>query len=126
MTKFEKLDRKVEETIREVETMDKRKKFYKNGFVFAGGLALVLNLDHRNAWTLPDSGESSEGLKFMVSEPSRVPVQCVDHFRNRLRCCIGSLNVGSSPFRSYLTVLADGIGIANGVNSDPAYDAVYR
>lgn len=28
--KFEKLDRKVEETIREVETMD-RKRFYKNG-----------------------------------------------------------------------------------------------
>ena len=33
--KFEKLDRKVEETIREVETMDRRK-FYRNSFVCAG------------------------------------------------------------------------------------------
>ena len=41
--KFEKLDRKVEETIREVETMDRRK-FYRNSFVCAGVWALLLNL----------------------------------------------------------------------------------
>ena len=39
--KFEKLDRKVEETIREVETMDRRK-FYRNSFVCAGVWALLL------------------------------------------------------------------------------------
>ena len=39
--KFEKLDRKVEETIREVETMD-RPKYYRNSFVCAGVWALLL------------------------------------------------------------------------------------
>lgn len=65
--KFEKLDRKVEETIREVETMD-RKKFYKNGFVYAGVLALVLNLIIETLGRFPTVGIFG-GLKFMVSSP---------------------------------------------------------
>ncbi len=64
---FEKLDRKVEETIREVETMD-RKKFYKNGFVYAGVLALVLNLIIETLGRFPTAGVFG-GLKFMVSSP---------------------------------------------------------
>lgn len=65
--KFEKLDRKVEETIREVETMD-RKRFYKNGFVYAGVLALVLNLIIETLGRFPTVGILG-GLKFMVSSP---------------------------------------------------------
>ncbi len=65
--KFEKLDRKVEETIREVETMD-RKRFYKNGFVYAGVLALVLNLIIETLGRFPTVGIFG-GLKFMVSSP---------------------------------------------------------
>ena len=64
---FEKLDRKVEETIREVETMDKRK-FYKNSFVFAGGLALLLNLVIETLGRFTTAGVFG-GLKFMVSDP---------------------------------------------------------
>lgn len=65
--KFEKLDRKVEETIKEVETMD-RKRFYKNGFVYAGVLALVLNLIIETLGRFPTVGIFG-GLKFMVSSP---------------------------------------------------------
>ena len=65
--KFEKLDRKVEETIKEVETMD-HKKFYKNGFVYAGVLALVLNLIIETLGRFPTVGIFG-GLKFMVSSP---------------------------------------------------------
>ena len=64
---FEKLDRKVEETIREVETMDRRK-FYKNSFVFAGIWALVLNLIIETLGRFTTAGIFG-GLKFMVSEP---------------------------------------------------------
>ena len=64
---FEKLDRKVEETIREVETMDKRK-FYKNSFVFAGVWALVLNLIIETLGRFTTAGIFG-GLKFMVSDP---------------------------------------------------------
>ena len=64
---FEKLDRKVEETIREVETMDKRK-FYKNSFVFAGVGARVLNLIIETLGRFTTAGIFG-GLKFMVSDP---------------------------------------------------------
>ena len=64
---FEKLDRKVEETIREVETMDRRK-FYKNSFVFAGIWALVLNLIIETLGRFTTAGIFG-GLKFMVSDP---------------------------------------------------------
>lgn len=64
---FEKLDRKVEETIREVETMDRRK-FYKNSFVFAGVWALVLNLIIETLGRFTTAGIFG-GLKFMVSDP---------------------------------------------------------
>ena len=64
---FEKLDRKVEETIREVETMDKRK-FYKNRFVFAAIWALVLNLIIETLGRFTTAGIFG-GLKFMISDP---------------------------------------------------------
>ena len=64
---FEKLDRKVEETIREVETMDKRK-FYKNSFVFAAIWALVLNLIIETLGRFTTAGIFG-GLKFMISDP---------------------------------------------------------
>ena len=64
---FEKLDRKVEETIREVETMDKRK-FYKNSFVFAGIWAIALNLIIETLGRFTTAGIFG-GLKFMVSDP---------------------------------------------------------
>ncbi len=64
---FEKLDRKVEETIREVETMDRRK-FYKNSFVFAGIWAIALNLIIETLGRFTTAGIFG-GLKFMVSDP---------------------------------------------------------
>ena len=45
--KFEKLDRQIEQTIHEVETMDRKKfyeKFIHNSFVFAAVWSLILNL----------------------------------------------------------------------------------
>lgn len=64
---FEKLDRKVEETIREVETMDRRK-FYKNSFVFAGIWAIALNLIIETLGRFTTAGIFG-GLKFMVGDP---------------------------------------------------------
>ena len=65
--KFEKLDRKVEETIHEVETMDRRK-FYRNSFVTAGSLALLLNLIIETLGRYPTSGIFG-GLSFLVHSP---------------------------------------------------------
>ena len=65
--KFEKLDRKVEETIREVETMDRRK-FYRNSFVCAGVWALLLNLVIETLGRFPTVGIFG-GLSFMVHSP---------------------------------------------------------
>ncbi len=65
--KFEKLDRKVEETIHEVETMDRRK-FYRNSFVSAGILALLLNLIIETLGRYPTSGIFG-GLSFLVHSP---------------------------------------------------------
>ena len=65
--KFEKLDRKVEETIHEVETMDRRK-FYRNSFVTAGILALLLNLIIETLGRYPTSGIFG-GLSFLVHSP---------------------------------------------------------
>ncbi len=64
---FEKLDRKVEETIREVERMDRRK-FYKNSFVFAGIWAIALNLIIETLGRFTTAGIFG-GLKFMVGAP---------------------------------------------------------
>lgn len=65
---FEKLDRKVEETVREVETMDKRK-FYRNSFVCAAVWALVLNLIIETLGRF-STEDVFAGLKFMVTEPT--------------------------------------------------------
>ncbi len=64
---FEKLDRKVEETVREVETMDKRK-FYRNSFVYAAVWALVLNLIIETLGRF-STEDLFAGIKFMVTEP---------------------------------------------------------
>lgn len=64
---FEKLDRKVEETVREVETMDKRK-FYRNSFVYAAIWALGLNLIIETLGRFSTAGMLA-GLKFMFTEP---------------------------------------------------------
>lgn len=64
---FEKLDRKVEETVREVERMDKRK-FYRNSFVYAAIWALVLNLIIETLGRFSTAGMLA-GLKFMVTNP---------------------------------------------------------
>ena len=65
--KFEKLDRKVEETIHEVETMDKRK-FYKNSFVYAAIWALELNLIIETLGRFTTQGLSG-GISFMFHSP---------------------------------------------------------
>ena len=65
--KFEKLDRKVEETIHEVETMDKRK-FYKNSFVYAAIWALVLNLIIETLGRFSTEGLSG-GISFIFHSP---------------------------------------------------------
>lgn len=64
---FEKLDRKVEETVREVELMDKRK-FYRNSFVYAAIWALGLNLIIETLGRFSTAGMLA-GLKFMFTEP---------------------------------------------------------
>lgn len=66
--KFEKLDRKVEETIHEVETMDKRK-FYKNSFVYAAIWAIALNLIIETLGRFT-TGDFFSGLRFMFEEPA--------------------------------------------------------
>ncbi len=65
--KFEKLDRKVEETIHEVENMDKRK-FYKNSFVYAFIWALSLNLIIETLGRFPTQGIFG-GISFMFHSP---------------------------------------------------------
>ena len=65
--KFEKLDRKVEETIHEVETMDKRK-FYKNIFAYSALAAFIINLLMETLGRFSTT-DFLGGLRFMVSEP---------------------------------------------------------
>ena len=65
--KFEKLDRKVEETIHEVENMDTRK-FYKNSFVYAAIWALALNLIIETLGRFSTQGLAG-GISFMFHSP---------------------------------------------------------
>ena len=65
--KFEKLDRKVEKTIHEVETMDRRK-FYRNSFVTAGVWALLLDLIIETLGRFPTAGIFG-GLSFFAHSP---------------------------------------------------------
>ena len=65
--KFEKLDRKVEEKIHEVENMDKRK-FYKNSFVYAAIWALALNLIIETLGRFSTQGLAG-GISFMFHSP---------------------------------------------------------
>ena len=65
--KFEKLDRKVEETIHEVETMDKRK-FFKNSFVYAAIWAFAINLIIETLGRFPTQGPAG-GISFLFHSP---------------------------------------------------------
>lgn len=107
---FEKLDRKVEETIREVETMDKRK-FYKNSFVFAGGLALLLNLVIETLGRFTTAGVFG-GLKFMVSDPLVFLYNALIIFAT---LCVASVFKRRVFTFTVVSIFWLGIGIVNGV-----------
>lgn len=69
--KFEKLDRHIEQTIHEVETMDRHdffEKFIHNSFAFAVLWALVLNLVIETLGRFSSAGIMG-GLAFMVDKP---------------------------------------------------------
>lgn len=107
---FEKLDRKVEETIREVETMDRRK-FYKNSFVFAGIWALVLNLIIETLGRFTTAGIFG-GLKFMVSDPVVFLYNALILFTTLV---IASLVKRRVFVFTIVSIFWLGIGIVNGV-----------
>lgn len=107
---FEKLDRKVEETIREVETMDRRK-FYKNSFVFAGVWALVLNLIIETLGRFTTAGIFG-GLKFMVSDPIVFLYNALILFTTLV---IASLVKRRIFVFTIVSIFWLGIGIVNGV-----------
>ena len=69
--KFEKLDRKVEQTIQEVETMTWRQRLRKmthNSFAVAAIWAIILNLLIETLGRFPTTTIWG-GLQFMVQEP---------------------------------------------------------
>ncbi len=107
---FEKLDRKVEETIREVETMDRRK-FYKNSFVFAGVLALVLNLVIETLGRFPTEGVFA-GLRFMATEPLVFLYNALIIFAT---LCVASVFKRRAFGFTIISIFWLGIGIVNGV-----------
>ena len=107
---FEKLDRKVEETIREVETMDKRK-FYKNSFVFAAIWALVLNLIIETLGRFTTAGIFC-GLKFMISDPIVFLYNALILFTTLVFASVVKRRVFAFTIISLFWL---GIGIVNGV-----------
>ena len=107
---FSKLDRKVEETVREVETMDK-KKFYKNSFVFAGVLAIVLNLIIETLGRYSTAGITG-GLKFMVSDPIVFLYNALLIFTT---LCIASVFKRRAFVFTIVSIFWLGVGIINGM-----------
>ncbi len=107
---FEKLDRKVEETIREVETMDKRK-FYKNSFVFAGILAICLNLIIETLGRFTTAGVFG-GLKFMVTDPIVFLYNALIIFAT---LCVASIFKRRAFAFTVISIFWLGIGVVNGV-----------
>ncbi len=107
---FEKLDRKVEETIREVETMDKRK-FYKNSFVFGGILAVILNLVIETLGRFTTAGIVG-GLKFMATEPVVFLYNALIIFAT---LCVASIFKRRAFAFTVISIFWLGIGVVNGV-----------
>ncbi len=107
---FEKLDRKVEETIREVETMDKRK-FYKNSFVFGGILAIILNLVIETLGRFTTAGIVG-GLKFMATEPVVFLYNALIIFAT---LCVASIFKRRAFAFTVISIFWLGIGVVNGV-----------
>ena len=107
---FEKLDRKVEETIREVETMDKRK-FYKNSFVFGGILAIILNLVIETLGRFTTAGIFG-GLKFMVTDPIVFLYNALIIFAT---LCVASIFKRRAFAFTVISIFWLGIGVVNGV-----------
>ncbi len=107
---FEKLDRKVEETIREVETMDKRK-FYKNSFAFGGILAIILNLVIETLGRFTTAGIVG-GLKFMATEPVVFLYNALIIFAT---LCVASIFKRRAFAFTVISIFWLGIGVVNGV-----------
>ncbi len=107
---FSKLDRKVEETVREVETMDKRK-FYKNSFVYAGVLALILNIIIETLGRFSTAGIFG-GLKFMVSDPIVFLYNALLIF---MTLCFASIFKRRAFVFTIVSIFWLGIGITNGM-----------
>ena len=108
--KFEKLDRKVEETLHEVETMDRRK-FYKNSFVYAAVWALLLNLLIETLGRFPTAGIFG-GLTFMVHSPLVFLYNALILYATLV---LASLSKRRVFFFTIISIFWLGIGIINGV-----------
>lgn len=108
--KFEKLDRKVEETLHEVETMDRRK-FYKNSFAYAAVWALLLNLLIETLGRFPTAGIFG-GLTFMVHSPLVFLYNALILYATLV---LASLSKRRVFFFTIISLFWLGIGIINGV-----------
>lgn len=108
--KFEKLDRKVEETLHEVETMDRRK-FYKNSFAYAAVWALLLNLLIETLGRFPTAGIFG-GLTFMVHSPLVFLYNALILYATLV---LASLSKRRVFFFTIISIFWLGIGIINGV-----------
>ncbi len=108
--KFEKLDRKVEETLHEVETMDRRK-FYKNSFAYAAVWALLLNLLIETLGRFPTAGIFG-GLTFMVHSPLVFLYNALILYTTLV---LASLSKRRVFFFTIISIFWLGIGIINGV-----------
>ena len=108
--KFEKLDRKVEETLHEVETMDRRK-FYKNSFAYAAVWALLLNLLIETLGRFPTAGIFG-GLTFMVHSPLVFLYNALILYATLV---LASLSKRRMFFFTIISIFWLGIGIINGV-----------
>lgn len=108
--KFEKLDRKVEETLHEVETMDRRK-FYENSFVYAAVWALLLNLLIETLGRFPTAGIFG-GLTFMVHSPLVFLYNALILYATLV---LASLSKRRVFFFTIISIFWLSIGIINGV-----------
>ena len=112
--KFEKLDRQIEQTIHEVETMDRKKffeKFIHNSFVFAAVWAFFLNL------LIETLGRFSTtsiwgGLQFLLGEPLVFLYNALILFASLLIASIFRRRVFVF---TIITIFWLAVGIANGV-----------
>lgn len=108
--KFEKLDRKVEETLHEVETMDRRK-FYKNSFAYAAVWVLLLNLLIETLGRFPTAGIFG-GLTFMVHSPLVFLYNALILYATLV---LASLSKRRVFFFTIISIFWLSIGIINGV-----------